>query len=84
MANTIRIERLDPIKLPLVKKLYKSYYPSAKAKTDEQVIVAYQEHQMVGLVRFKPTVIALLTPIYRPFMRSMVLRRLSLMSCLTL
>ncbi|EGR2798145.1 N-acetyltransferase [Vibrio navarrensis] len=54
MAHTIRIERLDPIKLPMVKKLYKSYYPSAKAKTDEQIIVAYQEHQMVGLVRFKP------------------------------
>ncbi|WP_226971503.1 MULTISPECIES: GNAT family N-acetyltransferase [Vibrio] len=54
MAHTIRIERLDPIKLPLVKKLYKAYYPGAKAKKEEHIVVAYKENQIVGLVRFKP------------------------------
>ncbi|ANU37706.1 hypothetical protein VSVS05_02628 [Vibrio scophthalmi] len=30
--NELRIETLDPIKLPLVSRLYKAYYPSGKAK----------------------------------------------------
>lgn len=52
--NELRIETLDPIKLPLVSRLYKAYYPSGKAKKNEQTIVAYLEQQLVGVVRFRP------------------------------
>lgn len=52
--NALRIETLDPIKLPLVSRLYKAHYPSGKAKKNEQTIVAYLDQQLVGVVRFRP------------------------------
>ncbi|EGU32135.1 hypothetical protein VIBRN418_13211 [Vibrio sp. N418] len=52
--NELRIETLDPIKLPLVSRLYKAHYPSGKAKKNEQTIVAYHQQQLIGVVRFKP------------------------------
>jgi len=50
----IHIQQLDPIKLPLVQKLYKQFYPSAKAKKDELIFVAYCQNELSGVVRFRP------------------------------
>ncbi|MDN2480025.1 GNAT family N-acetyltransferase [Vibrio agarivorans] len=46
------IEPLDPIKLPLVTRLYKQYYPS-KPKRDELIIVGYVKKQLCAVVRFR-------------------------------
>ena len=51
--STMQIEVLDPMKLPLVARLYKTYYPSGKAKKDELTIVGCLEGQMVSVVRFR-------------------------------
>ncbi|WP_038176160.1 GNAT family N-acetyltransferase [Vibrio pacinii] len=51
--NTLQIETLDPIKLPLVARLYKAHYPAGKAKKDELTIVGYHQSQMVALVRLR-------------------------------
>ncbi|TOM41494.1 GNAT family N-acetyltransferase, partial [Vibrio parahaemolyticus] len=32
IPNSLIIEVLNPIKLPLIKKLYKAHYPSGRAK----------------------------------------------------
>ncbi|OLQ89960.1 GNAT family N-acetyltransferase [Vibrio ponticus] len=50
----LRIETLDPIKLPLVARLYKAHYPSGKAKSNELTIAGYLEHQLACVVRFRP------------------------------
>lgn len=47
------IEQIDPIKIPLIKKLYKDYYPSAKPKKDELVVTLLEENQLSGVVRFR-------------------------------
>lgn len=49
----MQIETLDPIKLPLVSRLYKAYYPSGKAKRDELTIVGSMDKQIVSVVRFR-------------------------------
>lgn len=49
----LTFEILDPIKLPLVSRLYKAHYPSGKAKKDELTVVAYKESKMVAVVRFR-------------------------------
>ncbi len=49
----MQIETLDPIKLPLISRLYKAHYPSGKAKKDELTIVGTIEQQIVSLVRFR-------------------------------
>lgn len=51
--SPLHIEVLDPIKLPLVARLYKSYYPSGKAKKDELILVGYIEQQITSVVRFR-------------------------------
>ena len=51
--STLQIETLDPIKLPLVTRLYKAHYPSGKAKKDELTMVGYYHNQMAALVRFR-------------------------------
>ncbi|KJY86332.1 acyltransferase [Vibrio neptunius] len=51
--SPMQIETLDPIKLPLVSRLYKAHYPSGKAKKDELTIVGTIEQQIVSLVRFR-------------------------------
>jgi len=50
----LKFEQLDPIKLPLLKRFYKQNYPSTKPKSDELIIVAYDQHTMVAVVRFRP------------------------------
>lgn len=49
----ISIEQLEPIKLPLVQKLYKQHYPSAKAKKDELIFAAYCRKDLCAVVRFR-------------------------------
>ncbi|WP_081305546.1 N-acetyltransferase [Vibrio coralliilyticus] len=49
----MQIETLDPIKLPLVSRLYKAHYPAGKAKKDELIIVGSIDQQIVSLVRFR-------------------------------
>lgn len=51
--DTLNFGLLDPIRLPLAKKIYKSHYPAAKPKADERIITAKQGHQLCGLVRFR-------------------------------
>lgn len=51
--NAITVEALEPIKLPLVQKLYKQYYPSAKAKKDELIFTAYCHNNLCAVVRFR-------------------------------
>ena len=51
--SPIQIEVLDSVKLPLVSRLYKSYYRSGKAKKDELIIVGTVDKQMIAVVRFK-------------------------------
>ncbi len=50
---SLTITPLDPIKLPLVKRMYKAHYPSGKAKSDELIIVGQEENIMCCCVRFK-------------------------------
>jgi N-acetylglutamate synthase-like GNAT family acetyltransferase len=51
--SDVKIIELDPIRLPLIQKLYKAYYPSAKAKRQDLIYVAYIGTNIVGIVRFK-------------------------------
>lgn len=51
--NQIHISQLDPIKLPLVQKLYKAFYPSAKPKKNELILVAYAEKELAAVVRLR-------------------------------
>ncbi|EGA66714.1 GNAT family N-acetyltransferase [Vibrio brasiliensis] len=51
--SSLHIEVLDPIKLPLVARLYKAYYPSGKAKKDELIIAGYSDNQLTSVVRFR-------------------------------
>ncbi|MDV6254430.1 GNAT family N-acetyltransferase [Vibrio sp. EA2] len=44
---------LNPIKLPLIKKLYKAHYPAGRAKRDELIITASAESTIVALLRMK-------------------------------
>ncbi len=53
IPNSLIIEVLNPIKLPLIKKLYKAYYPAGRAKRDELIITANHEGSMVALLRMK-------------------------------
>ncbi|MGF1721700.1 GNAT family N-acetyltransferase [Vibrio kyushuensis] len=49
----LTIAVLDPIKVPLVTRLYKAHYPSGKAKKDERIITVSNNNTMVGVVRFR-------------------------------
>ncbi|AGQ89611.1 N-acetyltransferase [Vibrio parahaemolyticus] len=53
IPNSLIIEVLNPIKLPLIKKLYKAHYPSGRAKKDELIITASREGVIVALLRLK-------------------------------
>ncbi|WP_117236497.1 GNAT family N-acetyltransferase [Vibrio maerlii] len=50
---SLTITQLDPIKLPLIKRMYKAHYPSGKAKSDELILVGQDEKSMCCCVRFK-------------------------------
>ncbi len=51
--KNLSVAQLDPIKLPLLKKLYKAHYPSTKIKAGEVIYVAELESKMVGVTRFR-------------------------------
>ncbi|CAH0527306.1 GNAT family N-acetyltransferase [Vibrio hippocampi] len=51
--TSFKFSVLDPVKIPLVKKIYKSHYPAGKPKSDERIIIATQESQTVAVVRLK-------------------------------
>ncbi|TOM54970.1 GNAT family N-acetyltransferase, partial [Vibrio parahaemolyticus] len=53
IPNSLIIEVLNPIKLPLIKKLYKAHYPSGRAKKDELIITASRGGVIVALLRLK-------------------------------
>ncbi|EDP57153.1 GNAT family N-acetyltransferase [Vibrio sp. AND4] len=44
---------LNPIKLPLIKRLYKAHYPAGRAKRDELIITASIDNCIVALLRMK-------------------------------
>lgn len=52
MAN-LTFEQLEPIKLPLVQRFYKQYYPSAKPKRDEEIFVAKVDNIICAAVRYR-------------------------------
>ncbi|MGO1298882.1 MAG: GNAT family N-acetyltransferase [Vibrio sp.] len=54
--STLHFETLPPIKIPLIKRFYKDHYPGTKPKSDDLIIVAYQSHTIVGVVRFRHVV----------------------------
>ncbi|PSW59288.1 GNAT family N-acetyltransferase [Photobacterium leiognathi] len=51
--NEIIYRQLDPIRLPVVNKIYKDFYPAGKAKRDESIWVAESNNSIVASVRFK-------------------------------
>ncbi len=53
IPDSLIIEVLNPIKLPLIKKLYKAHYPAGRAKRDELIITATSEGSIVALLRMK-------------------------------
>ncbi len=50
----LEITVLDPIKLPLVSRLYKAHYPSAKAKRNELTLTGYCDATLAAVVRLRP------------------------------
>lgn len=52
--SKLTFQTLEPIKLPLVTRIYKAHYPSAKAKKNEVTIVGYENNMIVAVVRFRP------------------------------
>ncbi len=53
IPDSLIIEVLNPIKLPLIKKLYKAYYPAGRAKKDELIITASHKGEIIALLRLK-------------------------------
>lgn len=49
----LTFSQLEPIKLPIVTRFYKEYYPAGKPKRDEIIFLTHQEHTLIGSVRFK-------------------------------
>ena len=49
----MRIEQLDPIKLPLIARLYKAHYSSAKPKKEELTLVGYVDGDLACVTRFR-------------------------------
>ncbi|MDP5255833.1 MULTISPECIES: GNAT family N-acetyltransferase [unclassified Vibrio] len=53
MLDKINIRQLDAIRLPLVKKLYKQHYPSAKPKSDETIYTLEHQKQIIATLRLR-------------------------------
>ncbi|WP_425608982.1 GNAT family N-acetyltransferase [Vibrio brasiliensis] len=49
----LKVVNLDSILIPVVSRLYKSYYPSGKAKKCELIWVGYIENQIASVVRLR-------------------------------
>lgn len=53
IPSSLIIEVLNPIKLPLIKRLYKAHYPAGRAKRDELIVTATLEGSIIALLRLK-------------------------------
>ncbi len=53
IPESLIIEVLNPLKLPLIKRLYKAHYPAGRAKRDELIITVTNEGSIVALLRMK-------------------------------
>ncbi|GAL29274.1 predicted acyltransferase [Vibrio variabilis] len=51
--DTLNFGVLDPIKLPIAKKLYKAHYPAGKPKSDERILTLSRNQSLSALVRFR-------------------------------
>ncbi|MCJ2378852.1 GNAT family N-acetyltransferase [Vibrio sp. ZSDZ34] len=51
--DTLKFGILDPIRLPIAKKLYKQHYPAGRPKADERIISARFESATCALVRLR-------------------------------
>lgn len=51
--SPIRYQQLNPIRLPIINKLYKDFYPAGKAKRDEILWVGESQQGVICCVRFK-------------------------------
>lgn len=49
----LEFQQFDPIKLPLIKRFYKMYYPATKPKRDESIIVGLDKTEIIAVVRFR-------------------------------
>ncbi|MBL4831327.1 MAG: GNAT family N-acetyltransferase [Aliivibrio sp.] len=54
MHNLTFLE-LEPIKLPLVSKLYKEHYPAGRPKRGETIFIVKSDQVLIGAVRFQIT-----------------------------
>lgn len=51
--SQIHYQQLNPIRLPIINKLYKDFYPAGKAKRDEVLWVGESQQGVICCVRFK-------------------------------
>lgn len=51
--NQVHYQQLNLIRLPVVNKLYKNFYPAGKAKRDETLWVGESQQIIICCVRFK-------------------------------
>ncbi len=52
-TTNLTIEALEPIRLPIIKRLYQQHYKAGKPKKDELIITAQIDNQTVAVVRFR-------------------------------
>ncbi|WP_261816241.1 GNAT family N-acetyltransferase [Vibrio gallicus] len=51
--HNLSITEMDPIRLPLLRKVYKQHYPSTKVKAGDKIFIAEHNSQLIGAVRFR-------------------------------
>ncbi|OAN16358.1 acyltransferase [Photobacterium jeanii] len=51
--NKLSFHILEPLRFPLINRIYKQFYPAGKAKKDEVIWVGEDEKQIISCVRFK-------------------------------
>ncbi|MCD9509038.1 GNAT family N-acetyltransferase [Photobacterium phosphoreum] len=51
--SQVHYQQLNPIRLPIVNKLYKDFYPAGKAKRDETLWIGESQQKIICCVRFK-------------------------------
>ncbi|MGF1681963.1 GNAT family N-acetyltransferase [Photobacterium minamisatsumaniensis] len=51
--NDFRFHPLEPLRFPLINRLYKAHYPAGKAKRDEVIWVGENDNGIQCCVRFK-------------------------------
>lgn len=51
--DELQFQRLDPVKIPLIKRFYKQHYPSGKARKDDEIYTASLRGNLCAVVRFR-------------------------------